>query len=60
MSVQVDFNEAQPADLATAITLLTQSLLSLKKSAAWTKVCEPDVFDGSDTRKLHLFWFNAP
>ena len=55
MSPQVDFDEAQPADLAAAIMLLTQSLLSPKKSAAWTKVHEPDVFDGSDTRKLQPF-----
>ena len=55
MSPQVDFNEAQPTDLATAITLLTQSLSSLKKSAARTQVCELDVFDGSDTRKLQPF-----
>ena len=55
MSPQVNFNEAQPANLTTAITLLTQSLSSPKKSAAWTKVHEPDVFDGSDTRKLQPF-----
>ena len=55
MSLQVDFDEAQPADLATAITLLTQSLSSLKKSAAWTKVHELDVFDRSDTHKLQPF-----
>ena len=54
-SPQVDFNEAQPADLAAAITLLTQSLSILKKSAARTKVCEPDVFDGSNTHKLQPF-----
>ena len=55
MRLQVDFNEAQPANLATAIMLLTQSLSSLKKFAARTKVCEPDVFDGSNTRKLQPF-----
>ena len=55
MSLQVDFNEAQPADLTAAITLLTQSLSSPKKSAARTKVREPDVFDRSDTRKLQPF-----
>ena len=55
MSLQVNFNEAQPANLAAAITLLTQSLLSLKKSATWTKVREPDVFDGSNTHKLQPF-----
>ena len=55
MSLQVNFNEAQPTNLAAAIMLLTQSLLSLKKSAAWTKVHEPDVFDGSNTRKLQPF-----
>ena len=54
MSPQVNFDEAQPADLAAAIMLLTQSLSSLK-SATWTKVCEPDVFDGSNTRKLQPF-----
>ena len=54
-SLQVDFDEAQPTDVATAITLLTQSLSSLKKSATWTKVHEPDVFDGSDTCKLQPF-----
>ena len=54
-SLQVDFDEAQPANLATAIMLLTQSLSSPKKSTAWTKVCEPDVFNGSDTRKLQPF-----
>ena len=55
MSPQVDFDEAQPADLATAITLLTQSLSSPKKSAAWTKVRELDVFNGSNTHKLQPF-----
>ena len=35
--------------------LLTQSLLSPKKSTAQTKVREPDVFNGSDTRKLQPF-----
>ena len=55
MSLQVDFDEAQPADLAAAITLLTQSLSSLKKSAAWTKVRKPDVFDGSNTCELQPF-----
>ena len=55
MSLQVNSNEAQPTDLATAITLLTQSLSSLKKSTVWTKVHEPDVFDGSDTHKLQPF-----
>ena len=55
MSLQVDSNEAQPANLATAITLLSKSLSSPKKSAAWTKVHELDVFDGSDTRKLQPF-----
>ena len=54
-SPQVDFDEAQPTNLAAAITLLTQSLSSLKKSAAQTKVHEPDVFDGSDTHKLQPF-----
>ena len=54
-SSQVNFDEAQPADLAAAITLLTQSLSSPKKSATRTKVHEPDVFNGSDTRKLQPF-----
>ena len=54
-SLQVNFNEAQPTDLAAAITLLTESLSSPKKSTARTKVREPDVFDGSDTRKLQPF-----
>ena len=55
MSLQVDFDEAQPADLAAAITLLTKSLSSLKKSTTQTKVHEPDVFDRSDTHKLQPF-----
>ena len=54
-SLQVDFDEAQPANLTAPITLLTQSLSSPKKSAAWTKVRDLDVFDGSDTHKLQLF-----
>ena len=49
------FDEAQPTDLAAAIMLLTQSLLSPKKSAVWTKVHELDVFNGSDTCKLQPF-----
>ena len=55
MSLQVDSNKAQPADLAPAIMLLTKSLLSLKKPSVWTKVHELDVFDRSDTRKLQPF-----
>ena len=55
MSSQVNSDEAQPADLATAIMLLSKSLLSPKKSTMWIKVCEPDVFDRSDTRKLQPF-----
>ena len=55
MSPQVNFDKAQPTDLAAAITLLTQTLSSPKKSTTWTKVCEPDVFDGSDTCKLQPF-----
>ena len=35
--------------------LLTQSLSSLKKSAAQTKVRELDVFNGSNTHKLQPF-----
>ena len=30
-------------------------LSTLKKNSEWTKVCKPDVFDGSDTRKLQPF-----
>ena len=55
MSLQVNFDEAQPTDLAAAITLLTQTLSSPKKSTTWTKVREPDVFDRSNTRKLQPF-----
>ena len=54
-SPQIDFNEAQHTDLAAAITLLTQSLSSPKKSTARTKIHEPDVFNGSDTHKLQPF-----
>ena len=54
-SLQVDSNEAQPANLATAVMLLSKSLLSPKKSAMRTKVCELDVFNGSDTCKLQPF-----
>ena len=54
-SPQVNFDEAQPANLAAAIMLLTQRLSSPKKSATWTKVHELDVFDGSDTCKLQPF-----
>ena len=54
-SPQVDFDEAQPADLTAAITLLTQSLSSPKKSTTQTKVHEPDVFDRSNTHKLQPF-----
>ena len=42
-SLQVDSDEAQPADLAAAIMLLTKSLSSL------------DVFNGSNTCKLQPF-----
>ena len=55
MSSQVDSNKAQPTNLAAAITLLSKSLSSPKKSALWTKVRKPDVFDGSNTRKLQPF-----
>ena len=54
-SPQVDFDEAQPTNLAAAIMLLTQSLSSPKKSTVWTKAREPDVFDRSDTCKLQPF-----
>ena len=55
MSSQVNSDEAQPTNMAAAITLLTKSLSSPKKSSMWTKVHELDVFDGSDTRKLQPF-----
>ena len=41
--------------MATALTLLAQSLSTLKKNSERTKVREPDVFDGLDTRKLQPF-----
>jgi Domain of unknown function (DUF4939) len=43
------------SELAQALTLLANSIGALKVSKARTKVCEPDPFDGSDTRKLQLF-----
>ena len=49
------YYEAQTGNLATTLTLLAQSLSTLKKNSEWTKVQEPDVFDGSDTRKLQPF-----
>ena len=49
------YYEAPTSDLATALTLLAQSLSALKKNSEWTKFQEPDVFDRSDTRKLQPF-----
>ena len=46
------YYEAPTGNLAATLTLLAQSLSALKKNSEWTKVQEPDVFDGSDTRKL--------
>ena len=54
-SLQIDSDEAQPANLATAIMLLSKSLSSPKKSTAQTKVRELDVFNRSDTCKLQPF-----
>jgi Domain of unknown function (DUF4939) len=42
-------------ELARALTLLANSIGAPKVSKAWTKVHEPDPFDGSDTRKLQPF-----
>ena len=49
------YYEAPTSDLATTLTLLAQSLSTPKKNSEWTKVREPDVFDGSDTRKRQPF-----
>ena len=49
------YYEAPTGDLAAALILLAQSLSVPKKNSEWTKVQEPDVFDGSDTRKLQPF-----
>ena len=49
------YYEAPTGDLAAALTILAQSLSAPKKNSEWTKVQEPDVFDGSDTRKLQPF-----
>ena len=49
------YYEAPTSDLAAALTLLAQSLSTLKKNSEQTKVQEPDVFDGSDTHKLQPF-----
>jgi Domain of unknown function (DUF4939) len=43
------------SELAWALTLLANSIRALKVSKAWTKVHEPDPFDGSDTCKLQPF-----
>ena len=49
------YYEAPTSDLATTLTLLAQSLSTLKKTFKWTKVWEPDVFDSLDTQKLQPF-----
>ena len=49
------YYEAPTSDLATALTLLAQSLSTPKKNSEQTKVWELDVFDGSDTHKLQPF-----
>ena len=49
------YYEAPTSDLATALTLLAQSLSALKKNSERTKVQELDVFDGLDTCKLQPF-----
>ena len=49
------YYEAPTGDLAATLTLLAQSLSVPKKNSEQTKVQEPDVFDGSDTRKLQPF-----
>ena len=49
------YYEAPTSNLATALTLLAQSLSALKKNFKQTKVRELDVFDGSDTHKLQPF-----
>ena len=49
------YYEAPTSDLATALTLLAQSLSAPKKNSEQTKVQELDVFDGSDTCKLQPF-----
>ena len=49
------YYEAPTGDLATALTLLAQSLSAPKKNSERTKVQEPDVFDGLDTHKLQPF-----
>ena len=49
------YYEAPTSNLATALTLLAQSLSALKKNSEWTKSQELDVFDGSDTHKLQPF-----
>jgi hypothetical protein len=43
------------SELAWALTLLANSIGAPKVSKAWTKVCEPDPFDCSNTRKLQPF-----
>ena len=49
------YYEAPTSNLAAALTLLAQSLSTPKKTSKWTKVQDPDIFDGSDTRKLQPF-----
>ena len=41
--------------MAPALTLLAQSLSASKKNSEWTKVQEPDVFDGLDICKPQPF-----
>ena len=42
-------------DLASALSKLADSISGLKTSSGRTKVCEPDMFDGSDAQKLQPF-----
>ena len=49
------YYEAPTSNLAAALTLLAQSLSTPKKNSEWTKVWEPDVFNGLDTCKLQPF-----
>ena len=42
-------------DIASALLKLADSLSGPKTSGSWTKVCEPDTFNGTDARKLQSF-----
>jgi Domain of unknown function (DUF4939) len=42
-------------ELVRALTLLANSIRAPKASKVWTKVCEPDPFDHSNTHKLQPF-----